>query len=183
VQNEEPVAAWYDHIGFELSAGGGVEAFAKSDMTNTTSTGGSWNVRGTMGANEYLALEGLYIGSAQSIGALGLSNSTLVGNGAQGDLRLNATTNYPVQPFIYGGAAWRHYNLTNSNNNVSDISNTDDVLEVPAGVGIGAKFGQFVVDARGEYRWSFFGSMVPTLGGGSANMDRWGVSGNIGYNF
>jgi hypothetical protein len=173
---------WYDRIGIGLSAGGGVDDFANSGMRDTTGTGGSWNLRLTLGTREYIALEGLYIGSAQTINSLGLNNSTtLYGNGAQADLRLNATTTYPIQPFIYGGAAWRYYSLSH-NSNTADIADNTNVFEIPAGVGIAGKYEGLMLDARGEYRWAW-GDMVSNGSGGHFNMDRWGVTGNIGVEF
>jgi hypothetical protein len=175
---------WVDMYGFAISAGGGVEDFSGSSMRSTTGTGGSWNVRATLGTRSYLAVEGLYIGSAQTINRLGLeSNSYLVGNGAQADIRLNATTTYPIQPFIYGGGAWKYYSLSNTAVNVSDVNNHTNVFELPAGVGIAGKYEGLLLDARGEYRWSWGGDLIPNGTGGHLDMSRWGVSGNIGYEF
>jgi len=175
---------WVDTMGFGISAGGGVEDFSGSSMRSTTGTGGSWNVRATIGTRSYWALEGLYIGSAQTIDRLGLEhNSYLVGNGAQADLRLNATTTYPVQPFIYGGGAWKYYSLSNTSVNVSDVSNNTNVFELPAGVGIAGKYEGLMLDARGEYRWSWGGDLIANGTGGHLDMSRWGVNANIGYEF
>ena len=108
----EPSQSWLDTFGFGIEAGGGVDAFAGSTMRDTTSTGGSWDVRAIFGTRSYIAFEASYIGSAQSINSLGLSNdAVLLGNGAQLDIRLNGTRFYMVQPFIYGGGAWRNYML------------------------------------------------------------------------
>ena len=181
VEHEEH---WYDTIGWGLSVGGGVEDFANSTMRNTTGTGGSWNARLTMGTKSYVALEGLYIGSAQSINRLGLSsNSTLYGNGAQADVRINVLDDYVVQPFIYGGGAWRYYSISNSSTNTSDVANNANVFELPAGVGIAGYAGGFMLDVRGEYRWAWGDSLVPNANGTGNGLNRWGVSGNIGATF
>ena len=86
----------------------------------------------------------------QAINALGLdSDALLVGNGVQGNLRINATTgDVPVQPFIYGGVAWRRYQLSNTSENTSDVIGEDDVLEVPLGIGVAYKIGGMMLDAR-----------------------------------
>jgi len=122
----------------------------------------------------------------------------LVGNGVQGALRLNATVDFPVQPFIFAGAAWRRYDLTNENFNTSDVASKDDVLEIPMGVGIAGHFGGALVDLRGEFRASTMEDMVPATAGGnndiadavgvdtgsnSAAMHRWGAKATIGYEF
>lgn len=174
-------------VGFSISAGGGVDDFARSFMRSETSTGGSWNVRATLGTRSYLAGEVSYIGSAQGANGLTAVQSTnsltLVGNGAQAALRLNATTNQVLQPFIFGGVAWRHYSLSSNGPIIGDISSNDNVLEVPAGLGLGAYFDQFMFDVRGEYRFAWFGSSLEPPGQGTGSLDRWGVSATIGYNY
>ena len=123
----EPTAErpWYDRIGYGLSLGGGVYGFVGDDFRDLTNVGGSWDVRLLRARGQYLALEASYIGSAQSINALGLDNdAVLVGNGLQAALRVNFLRNYYVQPFIFGGAAWRNYSLSDTNINVSDVTDT-----------------------------------------------------------
>jgi opacity protein-like surface antigen len=181
---EEDAFARY---GIGVSLGGGVDGFTSNDMTDFTDVGGSWNVRIDVGMNSILGFEGLYIGSAQGIDAIGLDpDSVLVGNGVQGNVRLNLL-DYAVQPFAFGGVAWRHYDLTNSDFNTSAIADSDDVAEFPIGAGIGVRYAGFTLDARGEYRWATGGDMVPllTVNGvtDDANMNRWGVNANIGYMF
>jgi hypothetical protein len=174
---------WVHDIGVGLSVGGGVDDFVGDIMRSTTGVGGSWTARLTIGTRSLVAGEVSYIGSAQSISALGLSNnSTLIGNGAQAVLRLNGTTDYPVQPFIYGGAAWRHYSLNTSNPNFSDVRDNSNALEVPVGIGLAGYYEGFMFDARGEYRFGWVDNNI--LGGsGTPLMDRWGVTGNLGYSF
>jgi hypothetical protein len=171
--------------GFSVTLGGGVDAFSRSGMRNITSTGGSWNLRATIGTKEYAALEGSYIGSAQSFNQGFNQSATLVGNGAQIALRLNATRNVMAQPFIYGGAAWRHYSITNRSTNFDLLgaNSRDNVAEFPLGIGVSGHFGGFTADVRGEYRFVVDQNLVPDVNspGNSLNMDRWGVMGNIGY--
>jgi hypothetical protein len=171
-----------DLYGISLTLGGGVDDFVESDFRDLTDTGGSWNVRAAYGTNSYVAVEGSYIGSAQGIDTFGLdTDAILVGNGAQAALRLNVTRDYPAQPFVYGGLAWRHYSLTNTDFNTSDVSDSDDVLEIPVGLGIAGKFYGFTVDARGEYRFATDDDLVITADDNFDGMDRWGVMANIGY--
>ena len=119
-------------MGIEAAVGGGAVGFIDSAVRNNVNTGGSWEARLTFGSRLPIAIEGAYIGSSQNIDALGLStNSHLVGNGVEGDLRLNFT-NYMVQPYIFGGAGWTHYQIYNTVTNTSDITNHDDVGTVPA---------------------------------------------------
>jgi hypothetical protein len=176
---------WVHDIGLAFAVGGGVDDFVGSTMRDVTGTGGSWTARGTLGTRSYIAGELSYIGSAQSISRLGLQNNTeLIGNGAQAALRLNGTVNEPIQPFIFGGAAWRHYDLNNSGTNLSDVTSSVDVLEVPLGLGVASYIGQLMLDVRGEYRFAWGNqTLVPNSNGSSASLDRWGVTGNIGYAF
>ena len=173
-------------IGVGISAGGGVAGFTDSELRDTTGDGGDWDVRATFGTRSPLAFEASYLGSAQTIDSLGLDNSAiLVGNGVQGNLRVNAMPNFVVQPFAFGGVAWRRYNLTNADTNTSAVNGSDDVLEFPVGVGVAYRYRGLLLDARGEMRFATEEDLVPDLGGdsGSEKMHRYGVNASIGYEF
>jgi hypothetical protein len=179
---------WYKKYGVSVALGGGVSGFTNQRMRDTTNVGGDWAVRLTFGSRSPLAFEAAYIGSAQSIDALGLDTDTLlVSNGIQGNLRLNVTTNMPVQPFVFGGGAWRHYSLAREDFNTSDINNSDDVFEIPLGVGVAAKSHGFMFDARGEFRIATNSDLVPSLDspdlGDHSAEHRWSANANIGYEF
>jgi hypothetical protein len=181
----QPTPQWYDDLGYSLSIGGGVSDFSHSVMRNTTSTGGSWDVRLSIGTRSYFTLEGSYIGSAQGIQRVGLSNgATLFGNGVQVALRINTNTHYWLQPFFYGGAAYRFYSVSTSNGNLSDVATSTNVFELPVGIGLAAYFGYIAVDLRGEYRFTWSGDdLIPELVNTSGGLDRWNFSANIGYEF
>jgi hypothetical protein len=182
---EAPAAPsnWIHDVGLALSIGGGVDDFVGDTMRNTTAIGGSWTARLSLGTRSFIAGEASYIGSAQRISALGLANnSELIGNGAQAVLRLNGTIDYVVQPFIYGGAAWRHYSLNTSSTNFSDVRGSTDAFEVPVGIGVAGYFSNLMLDVRGEYRFGWTNHDLIT-GTGNPLMDRWGVTGNLGYAF
>jgi hypothetical protein len=186
MEEERP---WYERMGFGLSLGGGVDGFVDEAAIGTdTTVGGSWNLRLTWGTKSPIAFEGSYIGSAQSIDAIGLDNdAVLVGNGAQGAVRVNFVTDYVAQPFLYGGAAWRHYELTNTNFNTSDVADSDDVFELPVGIGVAGYVAGFMADVRAEYRGTWDDDMFPSDNDRSdaliSQMDRWGVMANIGAEF
>jgi hypothetical protein len=164
-----------------LSVGGGVSGFAGDTLRNNSDVGGSWNVRLTMGNHSRVAGEVSYIGSAQSINGLGTSsNSTIVGNGAQADIRLNATLHTMFQPFLYGGVAWRHYSTTTTATTFADLETSDNVFEVPVGAGIAGYFGDFMLDVRGEFRFAWGGGNSDLNGD---SLDRWGATGNFGFEF
>lgn len=171
----------YERWGIVVALGGGVEGFASADNTKTQ-TGGGWNVRATIGTKSLFGFEASYFGSAQSIDALGLSdNAVLVGNGVQGSLRLNLTPQYDVGVFLLGGLAWRHYDLANTNTTTADVRSSDDVMEVPVGAGVQYVYRRMLFDVRGDYRFTRYSNMMVTAS--SSDMNRWGVQGNIGYQF
>jgi hypothetical protein len=173
-------------IGIAIAAGGGTGGFVNDTLRDSTNIGGEWDVRATIGTRSPIAFEGSYIGSAQSIDALGLDNDAiLVGNGLQGALRVNATLDFPVQPFAFGGAAWRRYDLTNADTNLSDVAGSDDVLEFPVGIGVAGRWNALMVDVRGEYRFATENDLLPVSADGSdfAGMDRWGAKATVGVEF
>jgi hypothetical protein len=183
-----------ERLGIGIAAGAGAGGFTGSDLRGTSNTGGDWDVRLTFGTRSPLAFEASYIGSAQRLSALGLDNNAmLVGNGAQGALRLNATVGLPVQPFVFGGVAWRRYDVTNSATNTSDVAETDDVLELPVGAGIAGLVKGLMVDVRGEFRYTTNADLVqtgnldqPVVGVSDSQfgtMHRWGINANVGYEF
>ena len=178
----------FGDYGFAVSAGGGVSDFTSETARGATNTGGGWDVRATIGTRAVIAGELSYLGSAQSINALGLDDSALLlGNGAQADVRLNLTTKNVFQPFFFAGVAWRHYSLQNVDTNTSDVNDSDDVLEIPVGAGIAYRYRGFILDARGEFRPSTNGDLMPSLTqpgpfttDSRASLDRWGVTANVG---
>jgi len=181
----EPVT-FLDRYGFGLTIGGGVSGFTGDTMRDTTDDGGNWDVRATFGTRSFLAVEGSYLGSAQEIDTFGLDNdAVLISNGIQADLRLNATVDIDVQPFLYAGVAWRRYDLMNADFNTSDVQDEDDVLEIPMGFGVAWRGAGFLLDARAEFRGATSEDMVPVAitddRDGSAAMHRWGINANLGY--
>ena len=60
----------------------GVLDFARDDLPDMTGTAGSWDARFQSGTRCYLGFEAAYLGSAQSIDAIGLDqDATLLSNG------------------------------------------------------------------------------------------------------
>lgn len=174
-------------IGIETTVGAGAIGFIDQTARDATQTGASWDARMTFGSRLPIALEAAYIGSAQNIEALGLSTSSvLLGNGAEGTLRINITRSR-VQPYLFGGVGWTHYSLTNSQTNTSSVLTKDDVGTVPLGAGLSARLGGFfILDIRGTYRATFGGDMFQGLAVGSDNsnaMQSWNAAGRVGVEF
>jgi len=180
---EEVEAPWYDRVGWGLSVGGGVDAFAGGAADDVTSVGGGWNARLTMGTREYIAGELSYFGSAQSFTDTGAFNSSadLIGNGLQLGVRVNMMKNYVVQPFAYSGAAWRHYDITDNDIPLSDVNDSADVFELPLGIGLAGYYQGFMADMRAEYRWGWGDELV--VFSEDSGMDRWNITANVGAEF
>jgi hypothetical protein len=178
--------SYADREQIELSVGGGVQGFTDSDLDDSVNTGGSWDVRARFGTRSALSLEAAYIGSAQDVDIIGVeSDAVLVGNGAEAALRFNLITDMPWQPYVFGGAAWRRYDLTETDRNTSIIEGTDDVFEVPMGGGVEWYFDRLTLDARAQFRPAFDDDLTRRMrpDGEDDDAHRWGVSANLGYEF
>ncbi len=163
--------------GMSVEGGGGVTGFLDNDIRDVTKTGGGYNVRLTYGTRSPIALEAAYVGSTQAIDALGLDrNALLMSNGAEGLARVNLATGM-WQPFVAAGVAWRHYNIR-SDVNTSNVKDTDDVVEIPAALGLAFRNKGFLVDARAGYRQSFSNDLL-----GTANLSSWQGNVNLGVEF
>jgi hypothetical protein len=171
-------------VGIEATVGGGAIGFIDERARAVAGTGGSWDARLMFGSRLPIAVEGAYVGSAQSIDALGLSsNSVLVGNGFEGTLRVNLTRGR-IQPYLFGGAGFAHYQLSNTSNNTSSVLGGDDVGTVPLGAGITGRLGgSFIVDARGTYRATFDDDMLRATAANNNSMQSWNASARIGFEF
>ncbi len=180
------VAAPPSRIGIEATVGAGAIGFVGESARNATQTGASWDARMMVGSRLPIALEGAYVGSVQNINALGLSTeSLLLGNGIEGTVRVNITR-ARVQPYLFGGIGWTHYQLTNTVANTSSISDKDDIGTVPVGAGLSARVGSAVIlDIRGTYRATFADDMMRATSpdGNSSSMQTWNAAGRVGFEF
>jgi len=174
-------------IGIEATVGGGAIGFIDEAARHATQTGASWDARMLFGSRLPVAVEGAYVGSVQNIEALGLSTSSLLlGNGIEGTLRVNLTRSR-VQPYVFGGVGWTHYQLTNAQTNTSSLLAKDDVGTVPLGAGVSARLGRvFILDIRGTYRATFADDLfqAQTVSNGNSNtMQSWNAAGRVGFEF
>jgi len=167
-------------IGISLTAGAGLSGFTSDALRGATQDGGGWDVRVGFATRQFIGFELGYLGTAQRIDALGLdTDAILVSNGAQANLRLNLFGSLPVTPFLFGGVAVRRYDLTNTASaNVSDVSESDNVVEIPMGVGFAGRAAGFLLEARGEFRAAYDEDLVNT-----GSLNRYGATLNVGYEF
>jgi len=171
-------------LGIEATVGGGAIGFIDEGARNVANTGASWDARLMFGSRLPIAVEGAYVGSVQGVDALGLStNSLLVGNGVEGTLRINLTR-MRVQPYLFGGIGWTHYQLSNTATNTANILGGDDIGTVPMGAGITARFGHgFIVDGRATYRATFDDQLMQGQAVSNTSMQTWNATGRVGFEF
>lgn len=170
-------------MGMGFSIGGGLNDFTSNAARDFTDPGGGWEARYIIGTRSYLGGEVAYIGTANNINALGVSNdAVLLSNGAEGALRLNFTTT-AFQPYVLGGVGWKHYNVVNTPTNTSDIRDSDDALVVPVGVGFAYRYQNVFADLRGNYKPVFLMDITQTGGDDDTTMHGYGANLNVGFEF
>ncbi|MFZ9887496.1 MAG: hypothetical protein ACO3JL_08340 [Myxococcota bacterium] len=175
-------------MGAMVMVGGGTMDFARAGPSDFTGTGGYWNAR-VAGTRTILSAEGAYIGRAQSIDAVGLSaGSTLLGNGVEGLLRLNAPFSQQgilIEPFAVAGGSWEYFTILNDGANTSSIDDNDVVVFLPVGLGVAAAWQGLSLDLRGLYRHAFLSDMFGSSGFGidSPAMSSWQLGANVGFEF
>jgi hypothetical protein len=193
--------AWSDDrlrsgIGVSAILGGGVTGFTDKTMRDTTSSlGGLWDLRVTIGSHIPLALDVSYLGSAMNINGLPSGrNGTLVGTTVEGALRYNVLPHYAWNPYVFAGAGWQRYDVTQTNVTLSDsgMNDKDNLLEIPMGAGLAYRRGGFVGDIRGTFRATSAPDLVlkapidPTIAPTNSDfaaMHTWEASAAVGFEF
>jgi hypothetical protein len=174
---------WISKMGSAVMLGGGFEDFTQAAPKSQTNGGGSWDLRLAAGTRQFIGLEAAYVGAARSVNALGFTtNTTLVSNGLEGALRLNvpiAAGLALIEPFGFVGLGWQHYYLSKAVT-TADVTRSDDVMSLPYGGGLMAAYGMFMVDARVQWRETYYNNMFKAEG---SKLNTWGVGGNVGVEF
>jgi len=171
--------------GVAIMAGGGVTDFTEGATRSETSTGGSWTARLAFGTRSILGFEASYIGGANNINALGFGNTTLVRNGAEGALRLNAPLyahDTLLEPYAFGGVGWNTYRLSNVNNVTASVSTSaDNTVSIPLGIGFATGYHGFIADLRYTIRPTYDQNLFRDQS--SSALSNWDFGGMIGYEF
>jgi hypothetical protein len=181
-------------IGVSTILGGGVTGFTDKTMRGTTSdVGGLWDLRVTIGSHLPLALDISYLGSATNINGLPTGNKgRLIGTTVEGALRYNVLPHFTWTPYVFAGAGWQRYDVTQTSVSLSDsgMNSQDNLLEFPMGAGFAYRVGGFVADLRGTFRATTDNNLVlrtpPTATPSSddfAPMHTWEASAALGYEF
>ena len=165
-------------VGMELQVGGGAQGFVDQDASAVAKTGGDWTARLVVGTRSFIAGEAAYLGSAQNLDTLGVSdNAVLMSNGFEGALRVNFTRSV-VQPYILGGYTWRRYTVQNTSVNTSSVADADNVSAIPVGAGIAFRPGRFVIDIRATFHGAFGQELIP-----NANLSTLSGNAKLGFEF
>jgi hypothetical protein len=180
---------WPDSLlGFEISAGAGVTGFSDSDSNDLFGTGGAWDLRIGLPTRSPISIEMAYVGMAQQIDGLVGTDNTLLGNGVEADLRLNLGL-FLVQPSLFGGAGWMHYDVIGDDfPQLRALSSDDEVFTVPTGIGLSLRAVGAVFDVRGTYRFAFDDEILAADADdidldGEPQLDSWSALGRIGVEF
>jgi hypothetical protein len=174
--------------GFALQVGGGLMNFGSSRMQELTQTGGYWDARMLLGLRRVVGLELAYVGTMNPVIAPDMGPSaSLVGHGAEGDLRINipvigAEGSYVV-PYALAGLGWQHLQLRNADARGTALAPSDDVVTIPVGGGVTLGHGHLYLDARFTYRFTQDEDLLATNNGGSNQLGQWTFGGNFGYLF
>jgi len=178
-------------VGVGVIAGVGLTGFSDSNVRNATSSvGGLWDLRVTMGSHIPIGLDVSYVGSSQTINAqLGSNSGTLLGTAVEGALRWNILPHSPLNPYLFGGVGWQRYDITGAAFALSDagIRDSDNLINFPAGAGLSYRDAGFIADIRGTYRWTTDNQLILaqplTAGSGYSKMDSWEASAAAGFEF
>jgi len=178
-------------IGVGVIAGVGLSGFTDSHVRDATSSvGGLWDLRMTVGSHVPIGVDVSYVGSSQTINSVvGSNNGTLIGTAVEGALRWNILPHSPVNPYLFGGIGWQRYDVSGASFTLSDagVNDHDNLLDFPAGLGLSYRDGGFVADVRGTYRWTTDNNLIIahplTPNSGFAKMDSWEASAAAGFEF
>lgn len=166
--------------GMGVAVGGGVTGLIDENARDHTDVGGSWDARFIFGTRSIVAGEIAYLGTGQSVDALGLDGDTaLVGNGAEASAHLNFLPGM-WQPYLLAGVGYTHYELVGDDFNTSSVADDDDVAHFPLGAGLAFRYQGFMADARGVVR-PVAGDEMFSASGGSLN--TWGANLSAGAEF
>lgn len=172
-------------VGMTLFAGGGVSDFLEASARSETRTGGAWTARLTVGTRSILAFDASYVGGANAINGLGGESPTLVRNGLEGALRLNAplvARDTLLEPYVLAGIGWNSYRITGlSIGNASLNTASDNALSVPLAAGFTVGRHGFMADLRFTLRPTYDQNVF--TGQASSALSNWDLGAMLGYEF
>jgi outer membrane protein OmpA-like peptidoglycan-associated protein len=191
VQKEAGVAeaAWIRPtprpLDLQVLVGGGIVDFIEDTTDELTDTGGTWDARVSFRSSSMLGFEAAYVGSVQGANMQAGESATLLGNGLEGAVRLNVLPAARLRPYLFTGLGWTRYDVTNRSADTLSLDDDDNVLVLPAGVGLGVPLTRsLVLDVRGTVRGAFADQLFDSMNGGEeVGLDSWSTSARLGYEF
>jgi hypothetical protein len=156
--------------------------------TVSSDVSGLWDFRASLGTHTPIGLDLTYLGTAANVNTLtGSSNGTLLGTTAEAAIRFNIAPHELINPYIFAGAGWTHYNVRNMAFAQSDtgLKQSDDIAEFPMGAGVSyrAPMG-LTVDVRGTFRAAMSSSLLlDPVTANYADLHTWEASAALGYEF
>jgi hypothetical protein len=178
----------FDGPGVAVQVGGGIMNFGSTQMQELTQSGGYWDARLVLGLRRIWAFELAYVGTANRLNAPGVADgSWLVGNGAEGGLRLNipllrSEGGYLI-PYAVAGLGWQRFVISNGSTDGRMLASTDDVLTVPVGGGVTIGYQHLYLDTRLSYRLTQYDDLIAAGNPPKNQLRQWAFGGNIGYLF
>lgn len=178
-----PVVARADNLDdlvISASFGGGLAGFVDSGTRSYATDGGAWEARVGFGLG-VVELETAYLGTLQSIDALGLDASAqLLGTGFEADLRVNVLET-ALQPYGIFGVGWMRYDLANADVNTSDVARSDNIATLPVGIGLAFRQEGLVLDVRATYRLATGSDLLATSPTEEHGLHTWSTMFRVGF--
>lgn len=171
-----------------VTAGLGVEGYMSPGMQDTVGGAMLWDVRAIVSIWEQLSLEGAYVGTGAGIDARFVDESaTLIGTTFEAAAHWNFMEDSALQPFAFAGLGWRNLQVVGEDFSTSDegVADSDNLLILPVGAGLGYRSGDFYVDGRATLRFATGADLVrtSTFDDDRSQMHAFAVTGRVGYDF
>jgi hypothetical protein len=182
----EPPPVWAGK-GIALVAGGGIGGFADRSARDmiSTSIGGAWDVRATLGSRMPVALDVSYAGSAANLRGPGAGDQGVLGGTAfEAAFRYNLAPGATWSPYGFVGIGWQRYHVTGATFDLTDagMRGRDDLAVFPVGMGLlWRPLDGLVVDVRGTARPTFGNELLRADANHYVPMDSWELAAAIGY--
>jgi hypothetical protein len=184
--------AWSDPtlttgIGVAFQVGGGIGGFTDGDINNTSNgdVGGVWQFRSTIGSHIPIGVDLAYNGTAYDMQSFGgvTTSETLIGTNLEGALRWNILPHYMINPYIFAGVGWQHYDLNDNTLADQGIDTTDDLAVFPMGAGVGYRDPSGITaELRGTFRAAESTTgFLEDASGQDVRLDTWEATAGIGY--
>jgi hypothetical protein len=186
--------AWHEPgmlsvVGVGLNIGGGLGGFTSGELRNTVASdlSGLWTARATFGTHIPLGVDVTYNGTAVDVQPLGEAvTGTLLGTNVEAALRWNILPHYVWNPYVFAGAGWQRYDVTDADFSraATGIADEDDLVVWPMGAGLAYRDPDGIVaEVRGTFRLAQESELLRTSSGNFADLHTWDASAQLGYEF